>query len=132
MVDLQKSRCFSSIQKRIELFTQIEDFLDRINLIFRYNRKSQNFSVIEAEYLLSIPLSDTDVYIFLDQHPQDIHFFCRSFFPKENKDYTKGQAIYTLLKKEKIIRSSNTSIIQFDRLSSQKTSAVLTPSQPPP
>ena len=29
-------------------------------------------------------------------------FFCRSFFPKEKKDYTVGQPQFTLLFKEKI------------------------------
>ena len=54
--------------------------------------------------------------IFLDQLPEPDTFFCRSFFPKEGKDYTKGQAVYTLLKKEKISLSTGTIITQYDRL----------------
>jgi len=81
-----------------------------------YNKKLQSFSLIEAEYLLSTPYESTDIYIFLDQLPEPNSFFCRSFFPKEDKDYTKGQAVYTLLKKEKTILSTGNTIIQYDRL----------------
>ena len=38
------------------------------------------------------------------------------FFPKQQKDYTKGQAIYTMLYKEKIFLTTGTAQIQFDRL----------------
>ncbi len=100
--DLKKSRYFSNIQERLEPLSQIENLLDSNKLIFRYNAKLQSYSLIEAEYLLSTPYKNTDIYIFLDQRPETNQFFCRSFFPKEGKDYTKGQAIYTLLKKDKI------------------------------
>ena len=105
----------------------IELLLDSNKLIFRYNPKLQSFSLIEAKYLLSTPYESTDVYIFLDQHPESDCFFCRSFFPKEEKDYTKGQAVYTLLKKEKISRSTGTSITQYDRLSPKNKSDVTFP-----
>ena len=127
MDDLKKSRYFTEVQKRMEPFSQIENFLDSNKLIFRYNPKLQSFSLIEAKYLLSTPYESTDVYIFLDQHPESDCFFCRSFFPKEEKDYTKGQAVYTLLKKEKISRSTGTSITQYDRLSPKNKSDVTFP-----
>ena len=104
----------------MEPFSKIEDFLDSNKLIFRYNKKLQSFSLIEAEYLLSTPYESTDIYIFLDQLPEPNSFFCRSFFPKEDKDYTKGQAVYTLLKKEKTILSTGNTIIQYDRLTPKK------------
>jgi len=116
--DLKKSLYFSVIQKRIEPFSKIENILDSNKLIFRYNKKLQSFSLIEAEYLLSTPYENTDIYLFLDQRPEPNCFFCRSFFPKEDKDYTKGQAVYTLLKKEKTILSTGNTVIQYDRLTS--------------
>ena len=119
MDDLKKSQYFSDIQNRIEPFYKIEDFLDSNKLIFRYNQKLQAFSLIEAEYLLSTPYENTDIYIFLDRQNKGDCFFCRSFFQKGNKDYTKGQAIYTLLKKEKITISSGEKIIQCNRLTSK-------------
>ena len=114
--DLKKGQYFPNIQKRIEPFIQIENFLDSNKLIFRYNQKLQTFSLIEAEYLLSTPYENTDIYIFLDRQKEPDYFFCRSFFQKEEKDYTKGQAIYTLLIKEKINLRTEEKIIQYDRL----------------
>lgn len=114
--DAKRSRYFSNIQKRLEPFKALETLFDKNDLIFRYNQKLQALSLIEAEYLLSTPYEHTDIYIFLDQKEEGGCFFCRSFFPKE-KDYTKGQAVYTLLKKEKINTSTGLIHIQYDRLS---------------
>ena len=115
--DVKRSRYFSNIQKRLEPFKALEMLFDKNDLIFRYNQKLQALSLIEAEYLLSTPYGHTDIYIFLDQKEDAGSFFCRSFFPREEKDYTKGQAVYTLLKKEKINTSTGTVHIQYDRLS---------------
>lgn len=114
ITDIQKSHYFSQLQKRIELFDQIENILDSNQLVFRYNKSLRYFSMIEATYLLSTPYQNTDIYIFLDNKEEN--FFCRSFFPKEDTDYTRGQPIYTLLKKEKINLSNGNVITQFNRL----------------
>ena len=118
MEDLKKSRYYSEIQKRLEPFYKIENIFDSNKVIFRYNSKLQTFSLIEAEYLLSTPYENTDIYIFLDRQADSDFFFCRSFFQKELKDYTKGQAVYTLLKKEKITISTGDREMQYDRISS--------------
>lgn len=118
MEDLKKSRYYSEIQKRLEPFYKIENIFDSNKVVFRYNSKLQTFSLIEAEYLLSTPYENTDIYIFLDRQAGSDFFFCRSFFQKELKDYTKGQAVYTLLKKEKITISTGDRERQYDRISS--------------
>ena len=115
--DVKRSHYFSNIQKRLEPFTALETLFDKNDLIFRYNQKLQALSLIEAEYLLSTPYGYMDIYIFLDQKDEAGSFFCRSFFPREEKDYTKGQAMYTLLKKEKINTGTGLVHIQYDRLS---------------
>ena len=56
------------------------------------------------------------VYLFIAKRDHADSHVCRSFFPKEEKDYTLGQTKYTLLKKEKIDLRTDTSIVQFDRL----------------
>lgn len=114
--DIEKSIYFPTIQNRFEPFCQLETLFDQNNLVFRYNPKLQSLSLIEAEYLLSTPHENTDIYIFLDKKETAGEFFCRSFFPKENTDYTKGQAIYTLLKKEKINTLTGDLQVQYDRL----------------
>lgn len=120
--DIKKSLYFCNIQKRLAPFREIENLFDKNNLIFRYNEKLQSFSLIESEYLLSTPYKSTDIYIFLDQKEEAGNFFCRSFFPREDKDYTKGQAAYSLLKKEKINLYTGKTQIQYDRLSPKTNS----------
>lgn len=75
--------------------------------------------MIEADYLLTSPYEENDIYLFLEKTKESERYFCRSFFPKEEKDYTKGQAVYTLLYKEKIYLSSGDIYIQYDRLTHQ-------------
>ena len=82
MEDLKKSRYYSEIQKRLEPFYKIENIFDSNKVVFRYNSKLQTFSLIEAEYLLSTPYENTDIYIFLDRQAGSDFFFCRSFFQK--------------------------------------------------
>lgn len=113
---LNQSRYISQIQDRFEPLAAIEQILDANSLIFRYNEKQNCFSLIEADFLLSTPHNNNDIYIFIAQKDQAGLYFCRSFFPKSQKDYTIGQPAYTLLFKEKITVSTGEKIIQYDRL----------------
>jgi hypothetical protein len=117
LASVEKSLYYGKIAKRIDLFANLEQILDDNNLVFRYNKKENSFSLIQAEYLLSTPYEAYEVYIFLDRKKPDEQYFCRSFFPKENKDYTIGQPVYTLLYKEKITISTGEKEVQYDRLS---------------
>lgn len=110
------SRYIGSIENRFEPLSQIEQLLDDNRLIFRYNNRKNIFSMIEADYLLSTPHKGTDVYIFIAQNESTGLYYCRSFFPKEEKDYAIGQSIYTLLYKEKIDLTSGAVTIQYDKL----------------
>ena len=42
--------------------------------------------------------------------------FCRSFFPETQKDYTKNQALWTLLYKKKINLGTGLENVLYDRL----------------
>jgi hypothetical protein len=114
---IHKSRYVSQIQNRFSPLAAIEQIFDDNRLIFRYNEKKYAYSSIQADYLLSTPYANNDIYIFLSRKDPLNMFFCRSFFPKENKDYTIGQPVYTLLYKEKITISTGEKEVQYDRLS---------------
>lgn len=116
--EVGKSRYIKKIENRFDPFSKIEQLLDDNDLIFRYNEKQQPFSSIQADYLLSSPYIGNDIYIFIAEKEQPGLYFCRSFFPKESKDYTIGQAVYTLLFKEKITLSTGVRAVQYNRLSS--------------
>lgn len=113
---LAKSRYLSQIENRFEPLALIEQLLDDNRLVFRYNAKLNQFSLIEADYLLSTPLENSDIYIFIAEHKDTGKYFCRSFFPKEKKDYTEGQPRYTMLYKEKKNLTTGETVIQYDRL----------------
>ena len=53
---LAKSRYLPQIENRFEPLALIEQLLDDNRLVFRYNAKLYQFSLIEADYLLSTPL----------------------------------------------------------------------------
>ncbi|MBQ8510574.1 MAG: hypothetical protein IJ493_11775 [Clostridia bacterium] len=114
---ISKSRYYDEIVNRFSHLFDIETILDSNELIFRYNRDQQKFSKIEADYLLSTPHSNVDVYLFINRNKETDTYFCRSFFPREDKDYTVGQAVWTLLYKEKIDLLTGKSVIQLDKLS---------------
>lgn len=51
----------------------------------------------------------------IDKLPDLEKYFCRSFFPEERKDYTKNQASWTLLYKEKRKISTEEVEVLYDR-----------------
>jgi hypothetical protein len=57
--------------------------------VFRYNTKLNQFSLIEADYLLSTPHEGKDIYVLIAKNEVSGTYYCRSLFPKEQTDYTK-------------------------------------------
>ena len=115
-----QSKYFHMIERLFSPFADIEKLLDQNRLVFRYNTKLNQFSLIEADYLLSTPHNGNDIYIFITENKDTSLYFCRSFFPREQQDYTKGQTVYTMLYKEKAYRSTGKTEVQYDRLTPKK------------
>lgn len=116
----QQSAFFHEMESRLLPLSNLENFLDSNEIIFRYNSKSNIFSVIQADYLLQNDFDGTPAYLFLSRRSGDDTQVCRTFFPKAEKDYTKGQPRYTLLKKEKQDLRTGKAIVQYDRLTSKR------------
>ena len=114
---ISQSENFGFVKERIEYFEFLENMLDSNEIIFKYNEKKNTFSLIQADYLLQSNFNCTEIYIFIDKLKDSDHHFCRSFFPKGERDYTAGQIKYTLLYKKKINKKTGKSIVQYDRLS---------------
>lgn len=110
--DLQKSRFYKDIEGRVAALSLLPSLLDSNETIFKYNKERNCFSLIDADYLLENTADKQTLYTFLAKYP-DNNFFCRSFFPKEKKDYSIGQTRWTLLFKKKINKSANTEEILF-------------------
>ena len=112
---IESSDLYGKIADRVDLLPFLEDLFDSNDTIFKYNEKKNSFSMIKADYLMKNRLLDKNVFIFLSKSMDDT-YFCRSFFPEENRDYSKNQASWTLLYKEKTNRTTGQSLVLYDRL----------------
>lgn len=122
---LTKSEKFDFVKERIEYFEFLESMLDSNDIIFKYTSKKNVFSLIQADYLLQSAHDSRDIYIFLDRLENSGSHFCRSFFPKGDKDYTAGQAKYTLLYKKKINKITSKVETQYNKLTDKSHGAEL-------
>ena len=91
--------------------------LDDNQLIFRYNEKIRQYSVIKADYLLENQYLNQSVYLFLGARTTENDQMCRTLFPKDIIDYAQGQPQYTLLKKEKLNIETGEIEQQYNRMS---------------
>lgn len=119
-LDIKKSNYYDDIKNRLELVGQIEDMLDSNQIVFKYLKKENLFSRIEADYLLENAHKTGVIYIFLSERSKAEKghiptMCCRSFFPMNQLDYTRNQPSYTLLKKIKIDSVTGNRTVQYDR-----------------
>ena len=112
---VESSDLYGKIADRVDLLPYLEELIDSNETVFKYNKKANSFSLIEASYLMKNRITDRNVLVFLSED-QKGHYFCRSFFPETTRDYTKNQALWTLLYKEKIRISDTHTIVLYDRL----------------
>ena len=117
---IEKSAYYEQMCGRILPLIDLEKMLDDNEMIFRYNEKIHKFSLIKADYLLEGEINSIPSFLFLGKRADDeIEQMCKTFFRKESMDYTRGQAQYTLLKKEKKHILSGKIVIQYDRLTAR-------------
>lgn len=112
---IESSDLYDKIAERIDMLPSLEELFDSNETIFKYNSKVNAFSMIQADFLMKNKIRDRNVFLFLSKNHND-RYFCRSFFPETTHDYTKNQASWTLLYKEKNSLSKNQRTILYDRL----------------
>lgn len=112
---IESSDFYKKIKERVHFLPLLESLLDSNDTVFKYNKKSNSFSLIEADYLMKNTMENRNLFLFLSENSGG-KFFCRSFFPEEKMDYTRNQASWTLLFKKKIDLISGTEKILYDRL----------------
>ena len=112
---IESSDFYSKIQSRIHFLPLLEKILDSNDTVFKYNKKANTFSLIDADYLIKSKMENRNLFLFLSHRTKDI-YFCRSFFPEEKTDYTKNQAFWTLLYKKKINLMDGTETILYNKM----------------
>lgn len=113
---IESSDLYKKIEDRIDMLPFLEELFDSNETIFKYNQKANLFSMIQAEYLLKNKIATKNIFIFLSKNPSNDQYFCRSFFPETTIDYTKNQASWTLLYKEKVQKTDTQKIVLYNRL----------------
>ena len=112
----EKSQFYKEISDRIKYFPYLEALFDSNDTIFKYNERVNNFSIIEADYLMKNTIADRKIFVFL-ANDQDNRYYCKSFFPYGGRDYSQNQPRWTLLYKEKLNKAEGTSKILYNRYS---------------
>lgn len=112
---IESSDFYKKIEERVNFLPLLEQLLDSNDTVFKYNKKANVYSVIDADYLMKNNMEERNLYLFLSQGTDD-KYFCKSFFPEERKDYTKNQAFWTMLYKKKCNLSTGEEVILYNRL----------------
>lgn len=115
---ISKSNKYETINlERIIPLIRIEEIMDSNNLVFKFNRSQSNWTNMDCKFILENIDNNRSTYIFIDgNYELKENMFCRSFFIKTQKDFTKGNTKMALLFKEKINKKTGESIIQFNKL----------------
>lgn len=111
---IESSDHYDKIKERIRYLPYLEQIIDSNETIFKYNSKANYYSKIQADFLMCNYLYDQKLYVFLSENEEG-NYFCKSFFPQTNRDYTIKQPKWTLLYKEKTLLSQNKKIILYNR-----------------
>ncbi len=112
---VESSDFYKKIEDRVNFLPLLEQLLDSNDTVFKYNKKVNMYSMIDADYLMRNNMEERNLYLFLS-HGTDGKYFCKSFFPEEKKDYTKNQASWTMLYKKKCNLNSGEDVVLYDRL----------------
>lgn len=77
---IQKSAFYEQMKGRIIPLMGLEKMLDENNIVFRYNKKVQKFSLIKADYLLEGNAKEIPAFLFLGKRNNDEREqMCRTF-----------------------------------------------------
>ncbi len=112
---IESSDFYNKIEQRVHFLPLLEQMIDSNDTVFKYNKKANMYSMIEADYLMENNVESRNLFLFLS-NARDDSYFCRSFFPEEKMDYTKNQASWTLLYKKKRNLIDGSEHILYDRL----------------
>ena len=113
---IESSSFYSEIKDRIEYLAFLEAVMDSNRTVFKYNPHLEAFSAIEADFLLKTEVEVRNVFTFLSHEKSSGKYFCRSFFPQKDKDYSQSQTTWTLLYKKKVHKSTGQEEVLFDKL----------------
>ena len=112
---IESSDFYKKIEQRVHFLPLLEQMIDSNDTVFKYNKKVNMYSMIEADYLMENKMESRNLFLFLSNDDGD-KYFCRSFFPEEKMDYSKNQASWKLLYKKKIDLITGTETVLYNQI----------------
>ena len=112
----ESSKSYAEIADRIEYLSYLEQIMDSNETVFKYNSRLDVFSAVQADFLMKNEIQARNVFTFLSKNASTGKYFCRSFFPQTDRDYSEGQTRWTLLYKKKIWKSTGQENVLYDRM----------------
>ena len=113
---IESSAFYPIIKERIEYLAYLEEIIDSNKTVFKYTPELEVFSKIQADFLLKNEMHSRNIFTFLSNEKSNGKYFCRTFFPQAEKDYSAKQTTLTLLYKKKIHKSSGEETVLYDRM----------------
>ena len=113
---IESSAFYPIIKDRIEYLAYLEEILDSNKTVFKYTPELEVFSKIQADFLLKNEMYSQNIFTFLSNEKSNGKYFCRTFFPQVEKDYSAKQTTLTLLYKKKFHKSSGEETVLYDRM----------------
>ena len=113
---IESSVFYSEIADRFKYLSFLETIMDSNKTILKYNPQLEAFSSLMADFLLKNELQARNIFTFLSKDNLRGKYFCRSFFPQTDKDYSKNQTNWTLLYKKEVKKSTGQETILLDKV----------------
>ena len=108
---------YANIQSRIYGLKYLERYLDNKNLICKYVKYMNQYSSIDADYMIKSTIEHRTAYIFKKRRKQREGYCICSFFIEPQREY-KGIGVYWLYK-SKVRLDGSTEVVLYDRLNNE-------------
>ena len=79
---IESSDFYNKIEQRVHFLPLLEQMIDSNDTVFKYNKKANMYSMIEADYLMENNMESRKLFLFLSNDEGD-NYFCRSFFQRK-------------------------------------------------
>ena len=79
---IESSDFYNKIEQRVHFLPLLEQMIDSNDTVFKYNKKANMYSMIEADYLMENNMESRNLFLFLSNDEGD-NYFCRSFFQRK-------------------------------------------------
>ena len=79
---IESSDFYNKIEQRVHFLPLLEQMIDSNDTVFKYNKKANMYSMIEADYLMENNMESRNLFLFLSNDEGD-NYFCRSFSQKK-------------------------------------------------